>query len=24
MLYWNVGEAFEGGPNFSGACIAIA
>jgi hypothetical protein len=21
MLYWNVGEAFEGGPNFLGACI---
>jgi len=24
MLYWNVGKAFERGPNFSGACIAGA
>jgi hypothetical protein len=24
MLYWNVGKAFEWGPNFSGACIARA
>jgi hypothetical protein len=24
MLYWNVGEAFEGELNFSGACIARA
>jgi hypothetical protein len=21
MLYWNVGKAFEGGSNFSGACM---
>ena len=21
MFYWNVGEAFEMGPNFSGVCI---